>query len=193
MNNQQLLLEEADVGLIHTVLSGGGRDLDDLGFQLGSAAGEAAQSKAPPIGSLGGIELGDALADVLASLDRLTVDVRDLAQAVVDLVRKPALGGSLLAAGGPERISVKDLLVRLRRYSGRGDGPWVHLPLAPIRTALALLEPALRPVLPLTAGQLSSFVAANDGSAGPNVGAPAVDPTRARTLDEMIDHALAAS
>jgi hypothetical protein len=37
----------------------------------------------------------------------------------------------------------------------------VHLPLAPIRALLAALEPALRPWLPLTAGQLATF--ANDG------------------------------
>jgi nucleoside-diphosphate-sugar epimerase len=63
--------------------------------------------------------------------------------------------------GGPESFTLDALLAGIRAGRGAGAGRLLHLPLAPIRAVLAALEPALRPLLPLTAGQLATF--ANDG------------------------------
>ena len=52
-----------------------------------------------------------------------------------------------------------------RAFCGK-EPHFVRLPLGPIRALLALIEPLLRPVLPVTAGQLAMF--ANDSTASPN-------------------------
>jgi hypothetical protein len=46
------------------------------------------------------------------------------------------------------------------------DPFFISLPLAPIRSLLAIIEPMLRPILPVTAGQLALF--ANNSTASPN-------------------------
>ncbi len=90
------------------------------------------------------------------------IDVHDLVArllAVIDAL--PA--SEVIEFGGPERLALEDWIGRIRAVRS-GDAPrLLHLPLAPIRTVLAALEPALLPVLPLTAGQLATF--ANDGVA----------------------------
>ena len=52
-----------------------------------------------------------------------------------------------------------------RQFHGK-EPRFLHFPLGPVRTLLAAIEPALRPVLPVTAGQLAVFV--NDSTASPN-------------------------
>ncbi len=95
---------------------------------------------------------------------------------VAALARRP-LGGETIDAGGPDLLDLNALLVRIRLAQGGRAGPFVHLPVGPIRSLLALLEPLLFPLLPFTAGQLASFV--NDGTARPSVvGAQLHRPTR---------------
>lgn len=91
------------------------------------------------------------------------IDVDDFVQAVIDAVRSDATN-EIVEIGGPEKILMHDLLTRLRKLAGKAAGPSMHLPLAPVRSLLALLEPFLLPLLPVTAGQLASF--SNDGIAG---------------------------
>jgi hypothetical protein len=54
----------------------------------------------------------------------------------------------------------------VRRVTVGRPAPIIRAPLAPVRLALALLEPVARPVLPVTAGQLALF--ANHSDARPN-------------------------
>lgn len=90
------------------------------------------------------------------------VHVDDLAALLV-LALSPDCSWSreTCTVGGPDVVSLEALLRRLR-----GASPtlrYLHLPIEPLRSLLALLEPALLPILPFTAGQLSTF--ANTGVA----------------------------
>ena len=87
-------------------------------------------------------------------------------QTLVRLLNVAPLGGRTIELGGPDRLTMGDLLRRLRREATGREGPWLRVPAAPLRRFLALVEPVLFPVLPFTAGQLASFV--NDGCARPD-------------------------
>jgi NADH dehydrogenase len=106
------------------------------------------------------------------------VDVADAARLLAALARTPEAAGETLELGGPERISLNALYARLRALEGaKGPPKLVHLPVGPIRALLALLEGPLLPVLPLTAGQLASFV--NDSVAAPHPLVERLAPDRA--------------
>lgn len=93
------------------------------------------------------------------------IDVDDLARLLVS-----AIGSSdpwptaPVAMGGPDVVTLEALLRRMRTHDGAATTRFVHLPMEPLRTMLALVEPLLLPLLPLTAGQLATFV--NHGDAG---------------------------
>lgn len=94
------------------------------------------------------------------------VDVEDLARCLLRLAAEPALGGRLIELGGPEAVTIEELLLRIR-WNRTGRSPKVvHVPLRGWLPLLAFLEKFLLPVLPLTAGQLASF--RNEGTAEPN-------------------------
>jgi NADH dehydrogenase len=85
------------------------------------------------------------------------VFVDDLAKCLAALVEEDGLHATKLEIGGPEVISMEDLLQRIRTTSGKPAAPVVHLPVGPIARCLGLMEPVLLPLLPFTAGQLASF------------------------------------
>ena len=116
------------------------------------------------------------------------IHVEDTARALAWLVTDGAAGLEV-DLGGPEVVTVRALLDDLRRRAGRPSGPWITVPLAPVRTALALLEPIALPILPLSAGQLSSFVAVNSGVARTSLpaGCPAPEYDLERMLADSID------
>lgn len=62
--------------------------------------------------------------------------------------------------GGPEVITMRALLLRQRAAMGLSGAPTLHIPLAPLRFLLSVLEGSLLRFLPFTAGQLAAF--AND-------------------------------
>jgi NADH dehydrogenase len=93
------------------------------------------------------------------------IHVRDLARLLAAVLRRRPLGRLTVEGGGPEQIPLIELLRRLRKASRGSEGPFLHLPLQPLRLVLAAMEPFLLPLLPLTAGQLASF--ANPGTAAP--------------------------
>lgn len=93
------------------------------------------------------------------------IHVEDLAEALVEIAAgEPS--AEPIELGGPESFTLDALFARLRAAEGGGAPRLVHLPLAPVRELLAALEPVLRPLLPLTAGQLATF--ANDGLPAPS-------------------------
>ena len=63
-------------------------------------------------------------------------------------------------------ISFADFMRAIHQaYYGK-EPRFVSFPLAPVRSLLAFMEPVLRPLLPVTAGQLALF--ANNSTASPN-------------------------
>jgi NADH dehydrogenase len=89
--------------------------------------------------------------------------VDDVADALIALAGDDHVSNQPIELGGPEVLTMEELLHRIRRASGRSPAHVVHLPARPAITLLAAVEPWLLPLLPLTAGQLSAFV--NDSAA----------------------------
>lgn len=91
------------------------------------------------------------------------IAVEDLSEILLNVVREDRFTQETLELGGPETISIEDFLRKVRQLTGRPLRRVVHLPLGLIRSTLSLVENALLPLLPFTAGQLSTF--AEDGVA----------------------------
>ncbi len=90
------------------------------------------------------------------------IGVDDLAALLVGALDLFAWNGATITAAGPEALTLDALMLRIRAaVADAGPVGVIHLPLAPIRELLGMLEPLLLPLLPLTAGQLATF--ANDG------------------------------
>jgi NADH dehydrogenase len=92
------------------------------------------------------------------------VDVSDLAELLDAVVEDASLTGETLEAGGPDVLVLAELLAVLRRLEGK-EGGGRSLPAGPVAALLWGLERAGLP-LPLTAGQLATFV--EDGVAQPH-------------------------
>lgn len=99
----------------------------------------------------------------------------DLIRAFACILETDRFRNEILELGGPERLSMEDLLQRMRRIAKGSNGAVLHLPVGPIRGVLAALEGVLGSKLPVTAGQLASFI--NDGAAEPNAFASLQVPT----------------
>ena len=108
----------------------------------------------------------------------------DVAAALADLLAQERLQGEECDLGGPEVLTVEDLLRRIRRALGRGKLRGVRLPAGPPIAVLAALEKPLLGLLPVTAGQLHALV--YDGVAEPN---PLLERQRPRM--QPLDEALA--
>lgn len=102
--------------------------------------------------------------------------VQDCARALVHRATVEWKDG-LEELGGPEICEMRDLLRRLR---GR-RGPSLTVPVGALSALLWLIEPALRPVLPFTAGQLMTFT--TDGTAENGPLRTALEPLT--SLEEM--------
>jgi NADH dehydrogenase len=104
------------------------------------------------------------------------VHVDDLAAALVLICANPPRGETV-EVGGPETLTMRDLLSRLRGAPLHS----VNVPFKPLAFALGACEDLLFPLLPFTAGQLASFVC--DGIARPGWNSPQ------KSVDEMLAHA----
>lgn len=91
------------------------------------------------------------------------VSAADLATFLLDTILGGPLGNRVVEFGGPEAMTIEDLLLKIRRIRFGKPRRVVHLPAAPVAAILGALEKVFLPVLPLTAGQLASFT--NDGTA----------------------------
>lgn len=94
------------------------------------------------------------------------VHVDDVAAFLAGLASSDAATGDLVELGGADRLSMRTLYAKLRAAAGRGPRAPVSLPAALTRWALGTVESLLRPVMPVTAGQLAAFV--HDSSAHPH-------------------------
>jgi len=84
------------------------------------------------------------------------IDARDLAQMLLDVARQGPVG-EILEVGGPEVLTMKAFLARIRTARGKGPAPSVPIPLFPVRWAAGLLGAVLGERAPIKAAQLSSF------------------------------------
>jgi nucleoside-diphosphate-sugar epimerase len=94
------------------------------------------------------------------------VFVDDLAACLAAILKEDRFECQTMEIGGPEVLSIEDLLLRIRRAEGGRGTPVIHLPAGPIAACLGWVEPFLRPLLPFTAGQLASF--SNAGTIDPD-------------------------
>lgn len=94
------------------------------------------------------------------------LDVDDLAAYLLWALESDAFADRVVACGGPDIVTMEELLLEIRRRVDGKPGRVVHLPVGWVRPALAAIEPLLLPLMPVTAGQLASFL--NDGVAEPN-------------------------
>jgi len=111
------------------------------------------------------------------------VFVGDLARMLLAIVRQGAFDGRILEAGGPQPMTIEELLAAIRRILIKKPARFAHLPARPCAAALALLEKFFLPVMPLTAGQLATFT--NDGCAPENALGEQWG-VRPRSVEEML-------
>ena len=113
------------------------------------------------------------------------IAVDDLASMLASALNVPEWNDATLTAGGAETLSLDALMRRIREavLPSSRKAHVVHLPLAPVRELLGLLEGVLLPILPLTAGQLATF--ANDGVGEPHPMLAQL-PTARMTIAEML-------
>lgn len=94
------------------------------------------------------------------------IHVEDLADLLADVLEADPFAGTVLEFGGPAALSMTSLIARMRSAAGRSPGLRLHLPTAPLRPLLSLLERIDHRLAPFTVGQLASF--RFDGVAAPN-------------------------
>ena len=94
------------------------------------------------------------------------VDVVDLAHALAQLLEQRAFDSTTLEFGGPEVLTMADLMVRVRAALRKPPARVLAIPYGPIRHGLIAIETMLLGYSPVQAGQLTSFV--QDGVAEPN-------------------------
>jgi NADH dehydrogenase len=86
------------------------------------------------------------------------IEVSDVARSIADLVRQDAFANEIVELGGPEVLTMESHLQQIRVARRGRNGRVIHLPLPllsfPLRVAEAV---GLGRLLPVTAGQLSSF------------------------------------
>jgi len=111
------------------------------------------------------------------------IHVEDVADFLAAALDDPRLDNHDVDLGGPQTLSMRELLTRIRRVAAGSEPTFVPFPGSITMQELALIEPMLGGVIPVSAGQLSAFV--NDSDAKATVAGAM--PTRFRyTLDEMI-------
>lgn len=94
------------------------------------------------------------------------IHVTDVVRGIERLLERDHLNGEILELGGPRQMLFSEFLQLIQIGLRGAPRKILRVPLSPIRFGLAALEPLLRPVLPVTAGQLSVF--ANDSVASEN-------------------------
>jgi NADH dehydrogenase len=113
------------------------------------------------------------------------IHVEDVAEAIAVIVGEDKFVGETLEIGGDETVTIEELLQRVREVQKGTRGRVVHVPLwvfrAPLKLAAAVGAGGL---LPITAGQLSSFMW--DGLPRLAAGASRLPPPRFRLADMCV-------
>jgi uncharacterized protein YbjT (DUF2867 family) len=91
------------------------------------------------------------------------IDVRDVARVISAIIDERRSADEVIEVGGPDTLTLEELLRRLHTLLRGTSVRAVHLPLRPLRAALGLAERISLTLAPVTAGQLAPF--ANDSVA----------------------------
>lgn len=117
------------------------------------------------------------------------VHVDDVARGLALVLEAGRFQGETFDLGGPDSMTFAAFLSEIHQAKSGKPAKIFAVPLTPIRLMLALMEPLLRPLMPVTAGQLAVF--ANDSTAAPNWlldtlrdGMPTTEETIARLSGE---------
>ncbi len=94
------------------------------------------------------------------------VHVDDVVRGIALVLDSGRFQGENFDLGGPDPLPFAEFLSEIHRALCAKPARIFAVPLAPIQLMLALMEPVLRPLMPVTAGQLAVF--ANDSTASPN-------------------------
>lgn len=117
------------------------------------------------------------------------VHVDDLVELLLALVAGAPVGAAPLEVGGGDRLTLRELLARIRSARALAPRTPLSIPLGAVRLALGAVEPVFLPLLPVTAGQLAAFV--NHSDAAPSDIVVRLLPTP-RGIDAMLDAMLTA-
>lgn len=139
------------------------------------------------LAKLAGLPLVPVFGSGTARVQPILAD--DLADCVVTIVREGLCVRQTVELGGPEVITIEQLLAELHRVLRGRAMRAVHIPLPPVMAALGLLERVAYRFLPVTAGQLATF--RFDGVAASN---PVFEGHRARMagIRRMVELSVAA-
>jgi nucleoside-diphosphate-sugar epimerase len=116
------------------------------------------------------------------------IAVEDLADFILRIVDNDLFRGETFDLGGPDVVSIEELLKKIHVLLRHSNAKTLHLPLALLLPALTLLEMLAYPLLPITVGQLATF--RFDGTARPNALWSERKP-HLQSLDAMLAAALA--
>src|SRR3990172_8582996 len=94
------------------------------------------------------------------------IAVDEVADAIISIVQEAEFRNEIFDLGGPEILSIEDLLRRVHRLYHSAEPRVVHLPYKPVKAMVAWAERCAPALMPVNAGQLSVFV--EDGTAAPN-------------------------
>jgi nucleoside-diphosphate-sugar epimerase len=89
------------------------------------------------------------------------VHVDDVVEGLVALVLDDPGPREPIGMGGPEVLAWTQLLMRVRTALGRPPARLRRIPVGPAMAVLGILEPILRPLLPITRAQLVPFTQAS--------------------------------
>lgn len=111
------------------------------------------------------------------------VHVDDVARGIVVLLDRSRFSGEVLELGGPEVLTMLELLKRIRKAAGKSEGLTLKLPVRAMRLTLGTLVKVAGRRVPVSPGQLVPFI--NDGVADPSDLAAALRPTMI-PLDDLL-------
>jgi nucleoside-diphosphate-sugar epimerase len=126
-------------------------------------------------GPLVGLRLGRSTVQIQP------IHVEDAATTLVNMLSQPPTQG-MWDLGGSDILTLASLLSLLREQLRGRSGPFITLPLGPVRGVLQLLERAVGYRLPVTTGQLSVF---KHDSVAVNPPPPGCGRSSFRSLSEM--------
>ena len=112
------------------------------------------------LSSIAGLPVMPLIGGGRAEVQPIYVD--DLCDFVGLILQRDLFGGGTFELGGPEVLSIGELLGRIRLSNGGRPARTLALPAAPVMGLLSLLEILVGARLPVTAGQLGSFL--HDGT-----------------------------
>ena len=111
------------------------------------------------------------------------IAVQDVARGIAEVLDRDAFDRETLDLGGPEVVSMRDLLGRIAQLHFGRSPRFLKLPLRLVQWPLALLEPVARNVMPATAGQFAVF--GNNSTIADNWLVQTLQPEMAK-LDDQI-------